>query len=86
MSPDQDWATLKDDIGNTCEPAAFPLGATVKGAVAGAEPIAPGDSITDILVFAIPAKPAKELLLTLPGRNVGSPKTLGFRIPAPPQD
>jgi hypothetical protein len=43
----------------------------VVGALKGAKPLAPGESLTDVLVFEVPPRNAKGLRLLIPRENVG---------------
>lgn len=79
---DKDTATLVDDLGNVYRQLEFQSHQQVIGAAASSA-VYPQEPLTDILVFERPAKPAKRLILRLPGRNVGSDKDAIITMPVP---
>jgi hypothetical protein len=78
---DRDYASLKDNFGNTYKRADFGLGSRPVGAVEGSGSIYPNRSLTEVLVFELPVNAATHLDLELPAKNYGSEGTVRFRIP-----
>ena len=79
---DHDFASIRDNFGNTYKRITFGFGAAPEGAVEGSEAIYPNDKLADVLVFEKPVKNAAYLDLDLPAKNFGSTGTLKFRLPA----
>ncbi|MBO0700714.1 MAG: hypothetical protein J2P46_20120 [Zavarzinella sp.] len=72
-------ARLTDDRGTELKRVTFGFGNNVKDRTV-LDTLTPGKSITDLLVFEIPAMEATYLDLDLPGANCGVPGTFRFRI------
>lgn len=77
----RDFATLRDDTGNSYKRIDFGFGTEVAGAVSS-ESIYPGKEVTDVLVFEPPIDVAKHLDLEMPAKNFGGEGMVRFRIPA----
>ena len=73
-------ATLLDDGGNLLGMVSFGRSTWPVGAQQQAD-ISPGSSVSDILMFQCGAKTKGDVLLTLPGENLGRARPLRFRIP-----
>jgi formylglycine-generating enzyme required for sulfatase activity len=76
--PQQELATLKDEVGHDYKRMYFgmfrPKGRTTVGTVY------PGKPLEDVLIFEAPSESAKTLVLELPGDNIRLEGTLRFRI------
>jgi hypothetical protein len=81
ISFDRDFATLKDNFGNSYKRISFGLGSYPVGAVERSESIYPNKSVTDVLVFEVPLDTIEYLRLELPAKNFGGTGMLRFQIP-----
>jgi hypothetical protein len=81
VSFERDFATLKDNNGNSYKRISFGIFDKPVGSVE-AESIYPEKVLGDILVFEIPLKTAASLDLELPAGNVGEKGFFRIRIPA----
>ena len=79
-SADPKWATLSAADGSVYGLVSFGTDTYPSGACEQAD-IAPGETITDILLFICKAKPASDLKLTLPCENIGGKGVIRFTIP-----
>ncbi len=76
----RDYATLKDNFGNSYKRISFGLGSHPVGAVERSESIYPNKMVTDVIVFEVPLDTAIHLDLELPATNYGSEGMVRFRI------
>jgi hypothetical protein len=81
ISFERDYATLKDNFGNSYRRIGFGLGTYPVGAVERFESIYPNKPVTEVLVFEVPLDTATYLDLELPATNIGSTGMIRFRIP-----
>lgn len=81
ISISRDFASLKDNFGNTYKRIEFGFGSYPVGSVERTESIYPNKSVSDILVFELPLDNAKYLDLELPATNYDSEGMIRFRIP-----
>jgi hypothetical protein len=81
ISLERDYATLKDDHGNSYKRITFSLGTYPVAAVERGESIYPNQSLRDVLVFELPTDRATHLNLELPSRNFGGDGMVRFRLP-----
>jgi hypothetical protein len=77
----RDYATLKDNFGNSYKRISFGLGSQPIGAVKGSESLYPNKSVTDVLLFEVPLDTATHLDLELPAKNYSCEGMIRFRIP-----
>jgi hypothetical protein len=77
---DRDAATLRDNGLFTYPPAI--LNRPVKGQVRSTQPIKPGESLEDVLVYHAPRNNPNDLRLELPATAFGGIGTIKFRIPS----
>jgi len=77
----RDYATLKDNFGNSYKRISFGFGTDVIGHTES-ESIYPGKQLADVLIFEMPVDTAEHLDLELPAKNFGGEGMLRLRIPA----
>jgi hypothetical protein len=77
----RDFATLKDNYGNSYKRISFGIGTDIVGSVKRSESVYPNKSITDTLVFEQPIENTTHLDLELPASNFGGTGMLRIRIP-----
>lgn len=78
---DRDFATLRDNFGNSYKRIHFGIGTRVVDAVERSESLYPGKSLKDVVVFELPIDTAQYLNLELPAINFGGEGMIRFRIP-----
>jgi hypothetical protein len=81
ISFDRDFATLKDNFGNSYKRISFGPGSYPVGAVERSASIYPNKSVTDVLVFEVPLNTIEYLRLELPAKNFGGTGMLRLQIP-----
>ena len=81
ISFERDYATLRDNLGNSYKRIGFGLRSLPVGAVEQSESIYPKKSVTDVLVFELPVDTAEYLRLELPAKNFGGTGMLRLQIP-----
>jgi hypothetical protein len=59
----RDYATLKDNFGNSYKQIGFGIGSSPVGSVEGSEALYPNKPVTDVLVFEVPLAAATYLVL-----------------------
>jgi hypothetical protein len=74
------YAMLADDAGNTYKRVDFGLGSKVLG-LEPEQTIEPGQAVEAALAFEPPVDSAKNLILVLPCKALGTPGVLRFEIP-----
>lgn len=77
----RDYATLRDNFGNTYKRISFGFSTEIVGHTES-ESIYPGKSLGDVLVFELPIDTAEYLRLELPAENFGGEGMLRLQIPA----
>jgi hypothetical protein len=80
FSLDRDYATLKDNFGNSYKRITFGLSAYPVGAVQRSASIYPNKSVTDVLVFEVPLENIEYLRLELPAKNFDGTGMLRLQI------
>lgn len=80
LSFTRDYATLRDNFGNSYKRISFGLGVYPLGAVEGTVSLYPQQSVTDILVFERPVPNAQQFFLELPAQNFGGNGFLRFKF------
>jgi hypothetical protein len=81
LSLSRDYATLKDNFGNSYKRIGFSLRADPVGAIERSKSLHPDKPVTDVLVFEVPLETATHLDLELPAKNYGGEGLIRFRIP-----
>ena len=77
----RDYATVKDNFGNTYRRTGFGSMDKIEGQTSSAS-LYPGKSVTDVLVFEPPLEGVEHLDLELPGENFGGTGMIRLRIKA----
>ena len=81
FSFNRDFATLRDNFGNTYKRISFSGLSKPKGGTER-ESIYPGKAVSDLLVFELPIDKVQHLDLELPAENAGEKGMIRLRIPA----
>ena len=72
---------LKDDVDNVIRGVSYGFGNTLVGALTGTEDISLGQQSTHILVFSVPPKKTKHLILLVKLESFGGEGIAKFKIP-----